>query len=74
MKLPLFRSQQRITRTALATFAASCVLALKVSSAHASIAYGSINNFDTVNDHGTLNTLSRKRPASCNQITAATLR
>ncbi len=52
MKLPLLRSLQRITRTALATIAATCVLALKVSSAHASIAYGSINNFDTVNDTG----------------------
>lgn len=52
MKLQLLRSLQRIARTALATFAASCVLALKVSSAHASIAYGSINNFDTVNDTG----------------------
>jgi len=33
-------------------FLALCVLALSGAGAHASIAYGSINNFDTVNDTG----------------------
>lgn len=39
-------------RTFLPSIAALCALALDGTSAQASIAYGSINNFDTVNDTG----------------------
>ena len=41
-----------IIKNKLAAFLAACALASKLGTAHASIAYGDINNFDTVNDTG----------------------
>jgi hypothetical protein len=48
---PTRRLHHRLPQT-LAAVLVSSILAIGGGTAHASIAYGSINNFDTVNDTG----------------------
>ena len=52
MNLEITRSLKRVASKKLAAILTTCAVALSLGTAQASIAYGSINNFDTVNDTG----------------------